>query len=155
MHADVTVRLATIHDATDIAAMSRDYIESGLPWRWRFERVAHAINDPETNVAVVGPEDAIAAFGIMSYIDDDAHLLLFAVRRAKQRQGIGSALLCWLESVACSAGVRRIRVEARRDNLAARSFYNEHGYHETVLAEAMYSGIVDGVRLVKWLRADA
>ena len=155
MIADVAIRLATLHDAVDIAAMSRDYIEVGLPWRWRYERVAQAIADPETNVAVVGARSSIVAFGIMSYPDDDAHLLLFAVRRSSQRQGVGSAILLWLEAAARSAGAKRIRVEARRENVAARSFYNEHGYQERVLKKAMYSGIGDGVRLVKWLRADA
>ena len=88
----------------------------------------------------------------MAYSDEDAHLLLFAVRRARQRKGIGSAMLQWLEDVARAAGAQRIRVEARRDNAAARSFYNEHDYHESFIAPAMYSGVADGVGLVKWLR---
>lgn len=54
MIADVEVRLATVADAPDIAAMSRDYIEHGLPCNWGYDRVAAAINDPQTNVAVVG-----------------------------------------------------------------------------------------------------
>ena len=94
---------------------------------------------------------APGAFGIMYYADDDAHLLLFAVRASRQRQGVGSALLRWLEEAARAAGAQRIRVEARMDNAAARSFYNEHGYHERDRAPRMYSGRVEGVRLEKWL----
>jgi ribosomal-protein-alanine N-acetyltransferase len=153
--ASVEVRLATLADAADIASMSRDYIEHGLPWGWRYDRVAKAINDPETNVAVVGREGALLAFGIMSYADDDAHLQLFAVRRASQRRGIGSAVLTWLETVARTAGAERIFVEARTDNLVACAFYGEHGYHERHIKEAMYSGIADGVCFEKWLRTDA
>jgi ribosomal-protein-alanine N-acetyltransferase len=37
--------------------------------------------------------------------------------------------------------------------VAARSFYNEHGYHERDVAPRMYSARLDGVRLEKWLRA--
>lgn len=155
MIADIAVRLATVADAADIAAMSREYIEHGLPWRWRRERVVKAIADADTNVAVVGEPGAVHAFGIMAYLDEDAHLLLFAVRRTRQRQGVGSALLLWLEAVAAATGARRIRVEARRENLAARHFYNEHGYHERAIAKAMYSGAEDGVHLEKWLRRDA
>src|SRR5688572_33296976 len=76
---DVAVRLARVADAECIAAMSRDYIEHGLPWTWTAGRVAAAIADPEINVVVVGEVGAIQAFGVMSY-PDDAHLLLFAVR---------------------------------------------------------------------------
>lgn len=152
MIADVAIRLATLADAAGIAAMSRDHIEQGLPWSWTRDRVARAIEDPNTNVVVVGDPAAMIAFGIMSYSDDDAHLLLFAVRRSSQRKGIGSAVLRWLEAVARSAGAKRIRVEARRENSAARNFYSEHGYHERAIKQAMYDAVVDGVRLEKWLR---
>jgi ribosomal-protein-alanine N-acetyltransferase len=149
------VRLATRADAAAIAAMSREYIEQGLPWSWRTGRVARAIADPNVNVVVVGPPQALLAFGIMGYLDDDAHLLLFAVHHGQRRQGIGSAVLGWLEDVARAAGAKRIRVEARRDNEAARNFYSEHGYHELAIKAAMYSGVLDGVRLEKWLRLEA
>ena len=90
---------------------------------------------------VVDGPDALAAFGIMSHSEDDAHLLLFAVRRGQHRKGIGRAVLSWLEAVARSAGAVRIRVEARRDNVPARSFYSEHGYHEHAIRPAMYGGV--------------
>lgn len=134
--------------------MSRDYIEHGLPWRWRHDRVAAAIMNPDTNVAVVGDRGAMVAFGIMSYAEFDAHLLLFAVRRSRQRAGVGSAVLLWLEAVARTAGAKCIQVEARRDNTAARHFYSEHGYHERLIKKAMYSGVADGIRLEKLLRIE-
>ena len=92
---------------------------------------------------------------IMSYSEEDAHLLLFAVHQSSQRKGVGSTLLAWLEAVARAAGARRIRVEARAENVGARCFYSEHGYHERVLKKAMYDEKIDGVRLEKWLRSDA
>jgi ribosomal-protein-alanine N-acetyltransferase len=148
--ADVAVRLARLNDAAHIAAMSRDYIEHGLPWTWTAGRVEAAIGDPDTNVVVVGDRGAITAFGIMSYPNDDAHLLLFAVCRSQQRRGVGSAILRWLEEAASAAGAKRIRVECRRDNLAARNFYCEHGYAELRLTPRFYRGLKDGIHLVKW-----
>src|SRR3954463_11358496 len=109
MIADFAVRLASAADAVAISRISRDAIERGLPWTWQRERVARAIRDPQTNVVGVGDPAELIAFGIMSYADDDAHLLLFAVRAATHRQGVGSAVLLWLESVARVAGARRIR----------------------------------------------
>src|SRR4051812_44160989 len=72
MQAHAEIRLAAPDDAHAIAAMSRDYIEVGLPWGWRAERIARAIRDPETNVAVVGPPGAVTGFGIMTYRAEDA-----------------------------------------------------------------------------------
>lgn len=152
MIADVAVRIASLTDAAEIAAMSRDYIEQGLPWTWTEARVARSIRTPDTNVVVVGERGALVGFGIMSYLEDDAHLLLFAVRRSHQRKGVGSAILRWLEKVARTAGAHRIRVECRRDNSAARNFYGEHGYHEFVITKRMYRGLADGVNLEKHLR---
>ena len=152
MISHLTIRFAVPADAFAIAALSRAQIEHGLPWTWRETRVRNAIADPDTNVVVVGAPGAVTAFGLMYYADDDAHLLLFAVQRARQRQGVGSSLLQWLEDAARAAGASRIRVEARMDNEAARSFYNERGYHEREIVRRMYSGSLDGVRLEKWLR---
>jgi ribosomal-protein-alanine N-acetyltransferase len=149
----VLVRLATERDASDIAAMSRSLIEHGLPWTWQAERVARSIAAPDTNVAVVREGSNLLAFGIMEYLDTDAHLVLFAVRGSSQRQGVGSKLLRWLEASALVAGSQRVRLEARRDNVAARSFYNEHGYHELAIEPRRYSGALDGIRLEKWLRS--
>ena len=152
MISHLTIRFATRVDAAAIAALSRDEIEHGLPWTWREGRVRNAIADPDTNFIVAGAPGEVRAFGLMYHADDDAHLLLFAVRRSQQRQGVGSALLQWLEAAAQAAGAARIRVEARMDNEAARSFYNERGYHEREIVRRMYSGSLDGVRLEKWLR---
>lgn len=149
----VQVSIAELDDAADIANMSRVLIEHGLPWSWRRERVARAIAAQNTNVAVVREQGALVGFGIMEYWDEDAHLVLFAVRPAHQRRGLGSTILRWLEATAVAGGARRIRLEARRDNDAARHFYNEHGYHEITLEERMYSGALAGIQMQKWLRA--
>lgn len=150
-HAENAVRFATLADAADIAALSRDAIEYGLPWSWTEPRVARAIENTETNVVVVGDPGLVVGFGMMSYPNDDAHLLLFAVRRQSRRQGIGTRILAWLEEVAMTAGVRRVRVECRRDNAAARNFYAESGYHETSISPKYYRGLEDAIRLEKWL----
>ena len=151
MISQLAIRFATPADADAIAALSRDEIEHGLPWTWRAPRVRHAIANAETNVVVVGAPGAVIAFGVMFHTERDAHLLLFAVHRSQQRQGIGSALLLWLEDAARAAGASSIRVEARFDNEAARSFYNERCYHERRIVPRMYDDRLHGVRLEKWL----
>jgi len=145
------IGLATPDDAAQIAAIARVDIEYGLPWGWTAARVARAIADPATNVAVLREEGALTAFGIMKYREDVAHLLLLAVRAPRRRSGVGSAMLVWLEDVARTAGIARLGVEARADNAAARAFYRHHGFEDLVTVPGMYSGKVDGVRLTKTL----
>jgi ribosomal-protein-alanine N-acetyltransferase len=152
MQDETAIRLATPADAFQIACLSRDCIEQGLPWRWTPSRVLRCIRDAATNVAVVREKERVTGFGIMRYNEDDAHLLLLAVDPDRRRLGIASALLAWLEEVARTAGSVRVRVEARQANDEARCFYNEHGYHERALRDGMYGEAVDGVVLEKWLR---
>ncbi len=151
MTAGIAIRLARHADAAEIAAMSRDEIERGLPWSWTESRVARAIADRDINVAVAGEPGAIVAFGVMSYRETTSHLILFSVRKSHRRQGIGTRVLRWLEDVALAAGITSIQLECRRNNAAAREFYAEHGYHEHVIAKGYYRGVEDAVRLEKRL----
>jgi ribosomal protein S18 acetylase RimI-like enzyme len=141
------IRLADVHDAVPIATMSRDLIEQGLGWSWTPPRVRQSIADAQTNVVVVpGSGGELQAFAIMRYRDDDAH-------PERVRQGIGSALMAWLEKVAMTAGVDRISLEARVTNIAARAFYARLGYLESQLRPGYYAGREASVCMAKdlWL----
>ena len=151
MLADFHIHLATLADATQIAEMSKANIEYGLPWGWTPSRVARAIIDPETNVAVIRERNILAAFGIMKYEDEVADLHLLAVHPSRRGLGLGGGLLAWLEQVASTAGIVRVRLEARTDNTIGRAFYRSHGYREIAQVLGMYQGTVDGVRLEKRL----
>ena len=154
MPPSVPIRLAVVHDAVPIAQMSRDLIEQGLGWSWMPPRVRQSIADRQTNVIVVpGGSEVLDAFAIMRFRDDDAHLLLLAVQPSRVRQGLGSALMAWLEKVAVTAGVDRISLEARVSNAQARAFYARLGYVESQLRPGYYSGREASVSLSKdlWL----
>lgn len=145
------IRLANNADAISIALLSRDEIEHGLPWGWTASRVREAIDDAATNVAVVREKNRVAAFGIMQYDDHTAHLLLLAVQPARRRAGVGGRMLAWLEKVARTAGIARIKAEVRADSAVARRFYRKQGYRETGYVAGMYDRALDGVRLEKAL----
>jgi len=142
------IRLALPQDAVRIATMSRDYVEHGLGWGWTPARVLRSIRDRATNVVVAECGADLAGFGIMKYLDDDAHLLLFAVRPEYRRRGVGSGLVAWLESTATTAGIELIFLETRATNTAAREFYAARGYRELATLPRYY-GSEDAVRIGK------
>ena len=151
------IRIARDADAAPIALLSREAIEYGLGWKWTPERIRRCLHDPATNVIVARSgrqvTSSIVGFAIMTYRDDEAHLLLFAVTAALRRRGIGSALLSWLEATALTAGIGVISLEARARNAGAREFYRHHGYREVARVPGMYRGVEDGVRIAKDLWA--
>ena len=154
MIATPSIRLATSQDAVTIAEMSRDFIEYGLGWSWTPVRVLAAVRDRDTNIAVLGEGGAIDGFGIMQYGDETAHLSLLAVAPQRQRRGLGSQLIAWLEQPARVAGIARVRLEARADNPAALEFYRRQGYREMGTVHGYYRGTMDAVRLEKALTSD-
>src|SRR3954464_11856307 len=96
----ITIRLAEARDAQAIATMSRDFIESGLGWKYDAPRVLRAIRDPETLAVVAcesgksnGGRGPLIGFAIMEFGDERAHLVLLAVRPSQRRLGIGQRLL--------------------------------------------------------------
>ena len=139
----VRYKLARPRDASAIAAMSRDLIESGVGWSWRTPRVAHAIADADTVVvkAIVGGR--AVGFGIMGFGDEEAHLELLAVTRDVRRRGIGRGLVERLE-------VREIRHGERR-------FYERLGYRAIKVTPQYYAGRESAVRMAKdlWERVSA
>lgn len=150
---ELTIRLARKRDAGVIARMSRDQVERGLGWSWRSRRVARAIQDPETCVivAIDSARRALAGFAIMKFSADAAHLHLLAVAPAHRRQGVGRALLGWLEASARTAGVTSLHLEVRASNVGARAFYASLGFHEAATVRGYYRGREHAVKMVRAL----
>jgi len=138
----ITIRLAEPRDAQAIAVMSRDFIESGLGWKYDAARVMRAIRERETLAVVAcegkGGKGAIAGFAIMEFGDERAHLVLLAVRPSHRRAGIGQRMLEWLLESARCAGIASVHLELRAVNEAARRFYRAMGFYETVLVPGYY-----------------
>ena len=141
----ITIRLAEPRDAQAIAMMSRDFIESGLGWKYDAPRVMRAIRDRETVALVAcdaksapGARPAINGFAIMEFGDERAHLVLLAVRPSHRRSGIGHKMMEWLLESARCAGIASIHLELRASNDAARRFYRAMGFYETVLVPGYY-----------------
>lgn len=87
----------------------------------------------------------------MEFHDRHGHLNLLAVADARRREGIGAALLAWLEKSAHVAGIEQITLEVRRDNDGARAFYRSRGYDEVAVLPGYYQGREHAMRMVHQL----
>ncbi len=139
--------LARAPDAREIAEMSRDLIEQGLTWSWTPARVQHFISGAESSVVVARREQRIAAFAIMHFGDEVAHLNLLAVAPEHRRQGLGRRLMDWLTRTAVEAGVFRINLELRTHNQAARVFYEQLGFEQLGVVPGYYQGREAALRM--------
>ena len=146
-----TLGLARASDAREIAEMSRDLIEQGLTGSWPLARVQHCVSGPESSVVVARRERSIAAFAIMHFGDDVAHLNLLAVAPEHRRQGLGRQLMRWLTTTAIEAGVFRINLELRTHNEAARIFYECLGFDQLGIVQGYYQGREAALRMSRRL----
>ncbi len=143
----MSIRLARRRDVTTIAGMSRVLIESGLGWSWTPQRVGRALADSATNVIVAEQAKRVVGFALMKYLEEHAHLLLFAVAADQQRRGIGRALWQWLERTARVAGIGTVHLEVRARNVSARHFYRTLGFTEAEVLRGYYRGIEPALRM--------
>jgi [ribosomal protein S18]-alanine N-acetyltransferase len=152
----VVLRPARLTEATGMAHLSRELIERGLVWRYTPTRMAALVADADTLVLVaLGALDdaAVQGFAVMPFGDTDAHLSLLCVQAAAQRQGIGRQLMHWLLASARVAGLQRVRLELREDNVGALAFYRALGFELGDRVPAYCGGNVAALRMVLRLRA--
>lgn len=147
----IRIGLGHIDEAGAIAQMSRLLIEAGLPWSWTETRVCRHVRHPESTVIVARDRRRLAGFAIMEFLDEHAHLNLLAVRPGYRQQGVGSALVRWLESSARTAGIFDVHLELRAGNDAARSFYEKLGYTAVGRRVRYYAGLEDAVCMTRSL----
>jgi ribosomal protein S18 acetylase RimI-like enzyme len=155
-----TLALAKPADAREIAEMSRDLIEQGLTWSWTPARVQHFVTGADSSVVVARRERGkaahssaprIAAFAIMHFGDEVAHLNLLAVAPEHRRQGLARQLMDWLSLTALEAGVFRINLELRTQNGEARAFYENLGFGVTGIIQNYYQGREAALRMSRRL----
>ena len=149
MLAQCDIRLARPLEAPVIALLSRDCIECGLDWSWTPGRVLRSIRDRATNVVVVRDDGGLVAFAIMRYGETQGHLDLLAVRPDRQRHGIGSAILSWLEASARVAGLADIRLQVRATNPIAIAFYRGAGFVANGVHRRYYQGVEDALLMTR------
>ncbi|MFO1349388.1 MAG: GNAT family N-acetyltransferase [Gammaproteobacteria bacterium] len=155
MTSAIKFELGNRGDAEPIATMSRYLIEAGLEWRWTPARVMQQVLCVDSIVLIARGRVGIIGFAIMHFLAEDAHLLLLAVRPSHQRQGLGRAMVAWLEKSARVAGIARIHLEVRATNPRARAFYRALGFRETQFIPGYYYGREGAVRMMHELRVSA
>ena len=143
--------LASPRDAVAIAALSRRLIEVGLPPAWPADRVLCHIKRTDSVVLTARFQGrwatSLAAFAIMQFGEDHAHLNLLAVDTPHQRRGVGRQLMNWLHESALVAGTFVLGLELRATNIGARRFYESLGYQAGPLMRGYYQGLEDAQRM--------
>lgn len=90
-------------------------------------------------------------YGVLMIGVDEAHLLNLSVAKGWQRRGLGRQLLQHFIGIARSCEVKRILLEVRPSNIAARTLYQQTGFCELAVRRSYYpaeAGREDAILMV-------
>lgn len=125
MISTATIEPMTLADIEAVAKIEQDSFEQ--PWSPQSFRSELLRNDM-AHYLVARVEERVVGYGGLWVIFDEAHLTTLAVAEPYRRRGIGAALLQALMKRSAELGARRISLEVRPSNHAARSLYEKFGF---------------------------
>lgn len=124
MTGDVHVRALRQGDLDAVAALERAIYSN--PWRREhFEQLLEMERAAGWVAEVAG---ALAGFAVACAIADEAELENIAVAESARGRGIARRLLDEVEAFAVRRGARRLYLDVREGNVAARALYETRGY---------------------------
>ncbi len=116
-----SVRVASLLDAPALARIARD----ALPEGWSEDALRETLARP---AACALTTDPVVGFALGWQIADEAEILTLAVSEEFRGQGLGRALALELLARLRAAGARRVSLEVRSSNVAARALYASLGF---------------------------
>lgn len=121
----IDIRTAEPEDLMTVAAVER----SIYPWPWKIEHFGELLDLPGAIalVATIHPGEVVG-YAMGWVVADEAELANIAVVSDLRRRGIASRLLKAFRGIAEARGARRVYLEVRESNLAARALYERHGF---------------------------
>ena len=134
MESEITISLASIHDAPAIATLNRLFNEvDEAP-----EAIAARMSDPNCVETVILAKvvDKAVGFALVRvvpsvlYSTPHVELTELYVMEEYRQRGIASRLITFAEKIADQKGARSILVQTGDDNLSALALYEKLGYEE-------------------------
>ena len=146
-------RAARLDDAEAMAGIHASVAEPG----WCKADFASWLARPDAFAILVEGVDGPAAFALALAAGEDADILMIATASQKHRRGAGRATLRALAREAVRRGVRRLVLEAARNNLPALGLYQGEGFVEIGVRTGYYlqaTGLVDAIVLARTVLPD-
>jgi ribosomal-protein-alanine N-acetyltransferase len=139
--------LASTAEIDDIVAIEQESFTNP----WTREMYLSEMANPDVSFFYLARGDAGRVVGFCSFwrVLDELHINNLAVRPGHRRSGVGSALLARVLEDAARHGTRRVMLEVRRSNAAARKLYEKFGFSVTGVRPEYYTDPVEDA-LILW-----
>ena len=95
---------------------------------WSETGMLTEVTGSDSLVLVSEEGGTVTGFAVLHLFGDEGELFNIAVRGSRRRRGVGDGLLGEILRLARKRGVRRVFLEVRKGNAAARALYKKHGF---------------------------
>jgi ribosomal-protein-alanine acetyltransferase len=129
------IRRMLASEAEAVGALFARTIESS---RWSAESLSHG-EERGLRVWVAAKAEEVTGAVVVRSIADEAEILELAVGELWRRRGTGRALMEAALGEARSLGARRVFLEVRESNVAAKALYRELGFAEQGKRQEYYN----------------
>lgn len=145
------VRGMTMEDGAAVAEMEHQL----FPDAWSEKSVLETMEQPDT-ICLMAEKAGRAAGYLLAYTAaGEAEIARIAVAKELQRQGVAHTLLDELETLCKSRGIRKILLDVRAGNVAARTLYTKAGFAEDGIRQRFYNDpMEDAVLMSRAVQAD-
>lgn len=128
------VRRMTMEDSAAVAEMEHQLFTDA----WSEKSVVGTLEQPDS-ICLMAEKAGRTAGYLLSYkVADEVEIARIAVIKELQRQGVARALLAELDAICQAGGIRRILLDVRSGNRAARALYESAGFKEDGIRQHFY-----------------
>lgn len=128
------VRRMTMEDGAAVAEMEHQLFSDA----WSEKSILETLDQTNTICLIAEKAGRTAGYLLAYTAADEAEIARIAVVKELQRQGAARALLTELESVCGSEGIKKILLDVRSGNSAARALYANAGFKEDGIRQRFY-----------------
>ncbi|MFQ3666852.1 MAG: GNAT family N-acetyltransferase [Sphingomonadaceae bacterium] len=125
---NLLIRHGRAEDAPAVDLLSRAAFDPEFREAWSAQQIVRLLADPGAFMLLAEPLGRLAGFALVRTVAGEAELMLCAVAPGERRQGIARALVARAADEAAARGARRLFLEVRESNHAARAFYEGLGF---------------------------
>lgn len=146
--AKIIVRELKVEDAAAVGELEYQ----SFPDPWSEKSVLETIENPQTICLAAEKAGKLIGYLLAYTAADEAEIARIAVLKEKRKQGAGGRLLEELEERCRKKSVRKLMLDVRQGNKAARDFYTKHEFKEDGSRQNFYeSPAEDAVLMSKAL----
>lgn len=130
----ITVHEMKYEEAAAIAEMEHQI----FPDKWSERAVLDTLENAQTICLTAEKAGRLIGYLFAYVAADEADIARVAVLKESRKQGVGSELIKELKKVGQEQDLKKLLLDVRRSNTAARAFYKKHGFTEDGVRPGFY-----------------